>query len=80
MQSPNVAGRGQAVPAGARSLLTARVCWTMDSPTEDAMASESTRMWCVAKSRVAMRDAPYVVGRQDDEALGSPSSVPSDPV
>ena len=24
----------------ARSLLTARACWTMDSPTEDAMASE----------------------------------------
>ena len=25
------------------------------------MARESTRMWCVAKSRVAMRDAPYTV-------------------
>ena len=57
MKSPSVAGVGGA----ARSLLTARACWTMDSPMEDAMASESTRMWCVAKSRVAMRDAPYVV-------------------
>ena len=25
------------------------------------MARESTRMWWVAKSRVAMRDAPYTV-------------------
>ena len=41
-------------------VLTARACWTMDSPTEDAIASESTRMWCVAKyltSPWAMRDA-----------------------
>ena len=56
MQSPNVAGGGAARPG--RRLDRAGMCWTMDSPTEDGMASESTRMWCVAKSCVAMREVP----------------------
>ena len=40
--------RGRGGGVAARSLLTARACWTMDSPTEDAMVSESTRMWQLA--------------------------------
>ena len=54
-----VAGGG-----AARSLLTARACWTMDVPTEDAMARESTRMWCVAvvhASPCATRRTPCCV-------------------
>ena len=55
MKSPSTAVAGG---GAARSLLTARAWWTMDSPTEGAMASESTCMWCVAKSRVASIAVP----------------------
>ena len=78
-------GRGSAcsrqawrAPAAAvmKSLLTARACWTMDSPTEDAIASESTRMWCAAKSRVAMRDAPYAMPSQCTPDFGARAKEP----